>query len=135
MGSGLRGITLRYEHEVRDAAEYFAEIAKLTLPDEMLEITEHILDTKTEDFDPAYLEDRYRSVLVEKLRDKQAARPVASAAAAPSQQNVVNLMDALKRSLAKERPAAPILKPTQRRGSASKRASAKRSPARDRRAG
>ena len=26
MGSGLRGITLRYAHEVRDQAEYFADI-------------------------------------------------------------------------------------------------------------
>jgi non-homologous end joining protein Ku len=102
----------------------------------MLEITEHILDTKTEDFDRAFLEDRYRSVLVEKLRDKQAERPMASAASAPSKQNVVNLMDALKRSLAKERPASPVLKPTQRRGaSASKRTSPKRSQARARRAG
>jgi len=136
MGNGLRGITLRYEHEVREATEYFAEIAKLDLPDEMLQITEHILDTKTEDFDPAYLEDRYRTVLVEKLREKQAGRPLSRIASPPSRENVVNLMDALKRSLAKERPAAPIMKPTQRRlASASKRSTAKRSPARTRKAG
>jgi non-homologous end joining protein Ku len=30
----------------------------------MLRITEHILETKKGDFDPAYLEDRYRTVLV-----------------------------------------------------------------------
>jgi DNA end-binding protein Ku len=98
----LRGITLRYAHEVRDATEYFADIPKLTLPDEMLSITEHILDTKTGDFDPAYLEDRYRTVLVEKLREKQARaqKPVRSIASTPSRQNVINLMDALKRSLA-----------------------------------
>ena len=130
MGNGLRGITLRYEHEIRQATEYFADIAKLDLPDEMLQITEHILDTKTEDFDPAYLEDRYRTVLVEKLREKQAERPVSRiTSAAPKRENVVNLMDALKRSLAKERPAAPLLKPTQRRTSkrsaASKRSSAR----------
>ena len=84
MGSGLRGITLRYAHEVRDEAEYFADIPKMTLPDEMLRITEHILETKTEDFDPAYLEDRYRTVLVEKLRAKQAQNPARSTASAPS---------------------------------------------------
>ena len=101
--NGLRGITLRYAHEVREETEYFAEIPKLTLPGEMLSITEHILITKTEDFDPAYLEDRYRTVLVEKLREKQAERPVRVITATPSPQNVVHLMDALRKSLGTEK--------------------------------
>jgi DNA end-binding protein Ku len=107
MGNGLLGTTLRYAHEVRSEADYFAAIPPMTLPDEMLEITKHILETKKEDFDPAYLEDRYRTVLVEKLREKQARIPTRSvASAAPARQNVINLMDALKRSLAVEQPAA-----------------------------
>ena len=132
-GSGLRGITLRYVHEVRDAAEYFADIPKLTLPDEMLTITSHILDTKTEDFDPVYLEDRYRTVLVEKLREKQAhpQKPVRSIASTPSRQNVINLMDALKRSLATERPTVPS---APRASAASKRAAGKRLSPRSRKA-
>lgn len=105
LGMGLRGITLRYAHEIRSETEYFAEIPPVDLPDEMIRITEHILETKTEDFDPAYLEDRYRTVLVEKLREKQAKMPARSAAR-PSAKNVINLMDALRRSLAVEKPAA-----------------------------
>jgi DNA end-binding protein Ku len=136
MGTGLRGITLRYAHEVRAAAEYFEDIPQMTLPDEMLRITEHILETKLEDFDPAYLEDRYRTVLVEKLREKQGQIPMPTAAPAPSPQNVVNLMDALKRSLAAERPTAQIVKPTPRQAAAaSKRSSGRRSPATSRKAG
>jgi DNA end-binding protein Ku len=136
MGNGLRGITLRYAHEVREAEEYFAEIPAMKLPDEMLRITEHILDTKTEDFDPAYLEDRYRAVLVEKLREKQAKLPRRSMESEPSPQNVINLMDALKRSLAAERPVAPPVKPSPRRKAAvAKPNAAKRSPARARKAG
>jgi DNA end-binding protein Ku len=46
MGTGLRGITLRYAHEVRSEAEYFADIPNMVLPDEMLRVAEHILDTK-----------------------------------------------------------------------------------------
>jgi DNA end-binding protein Ku len=138
MGTGLRGITLRYAHEVRSETEYFADIPPMQLPDEMLQITEHILATKKEDFDPAYLEDRYRTVLVEKLREKQAQMPARSAASSPSPQNVINLMDALKRSLAAEQPAprTSAAKPTPRRtAAASKQASSKRSPARARRSG
>ena len=138
MGVGLLGITLRYAHEVRNETDYFAEIPRMTLPDEMLKITEHILETKKEDFDPAYLEDRYRTVLVEKLREKQAQMHTRSVASAPSRQNVINLMDALKRSLAVERPSArsSTPKPTPSRPTAaSKPAPSKRSPSRPRRTG
>ena len=138
MGSGLRGITLRYAHEVRSETEYFADIPQMTLPDEMLQITDHILETKKEDFDPSYLEDRYRTVLVEKLREKQAQMPARSVASAPSPQNVVNLMDALRRSLAAEQPTARsgAAKPTPRRApAASKPTPSKRSSARARRSG
>src|SRR5215204_5645313 len=82
----------------------------MELPDEMVRITEHILETKQEDFDTAYLEDRYRTVLVEKLREKQAQMPMRSVASVPSQQNVINLMDALKRSIEAEQPGKATAK-------------------------
>jgi Ku protein len=55
MGIGLLAITLRYAHEVRNETEYFSDVPQMTLPDKMLKITEHILETKKEDFDPARL--------------------------------------------------------------------------------
>jgi non-homologous end joining protein Ku len=110
MGMGLRGTTLRYAHEVRSETEYFSDIPPMKLPDEMVRITEHILETKQEDFDPAYLEDRYRTVLVEKLREKQAQMPRRSVASVPSQQNVINLMDALRRSIEAEQPSKATVK-------------------------
>src|SRR3954462_10618108 len=146
MGNGLRGITLRYAHEVRDATEYFAEIPKITLPDEAVRMAEHIVDTKTQDFDPSYLEDRYRTVVVEKLRDKQMQLPARSTMPLPSPQNAVNLMEALKRSIAAEAPSVPVLKSSpvapivkpspHRKGAAtSSRAADKRSAARGRKTG
>jgi DNA end-binding protein Ku len=72
----------------------------------MLQIAKHILDTKLADFDPAWLEDRYRTVLADMLREKKAQVPARSTPAASSPQNVINLMDALKRSLADAKPAA-----------------------------
>ena len=107
MGRGLRGTTLHYAHEVRNDVEYFADIPKLTLPDEMLEVAKHILKSKTADFDPAFLEDRYRTALASMLREKQARLPKAATPSPPSPppQNVINLMDVLKRSLATEQPS------------------------------
>jgi DNA end-binding protein Ku len=132
LGNGLRGMTLRYAHEVRNEAEYFSDIPDIKLPDEMLRIAEHVLETKTADFDPAFLEDRYRTVLVEVLRNKQAEVPQTISAPPPgSSESVINLMDALKRSLAAERPAGgKSTAKAEPRRAASKSSSAKRSNAR-----
>ena len=121
-GTGLLGMTLRYAHEVRSEVDYFENIPNMTLPKDMLQLAEHILETKTEDFDAAYLEDRYRTVLVEKLREKHAKMPMKVATSAPSRQNVVSLMDALKRSLAVEPARRSIEKISPRRGAAAGRA-------------
>ena len=109
----MRGVTLRYGHEVLSEAEYFEGIPEIELPDEMLQIAEHIMQAKTADFDPAILEDRYRTALVEILRAKKGETLVADGPVQPSAQNVINLMDALRRSMESERPAAA--KPPPRR--------------------
>jgi DNA end-binding protein Ku len=103
LGKGLRGVTLRYGHEVLGEAEYFAGIREIELPDEMLQIAEHIMQSKTVDFDPALLEDRYRTALVEILRTKKRETPLVEGPIQPSAQNVINLMDALRRSMESER--------------------------------
>jgi non-homologous end joining protein Ku len=41
--SELEGTTLRYDYEVRDEGDYFDEIGKVALPDEMLDLAEHII--------------------------------------------------------------------------------------------
>jgi DNA end-binding protein Ku len=126
MGLGLRGVALRYAHEVRSEEEYFADIPSIELPDDILQVTEHILNMKREDFDTAYLEDRYRTVLVEKLKEKQSLVRPRSSTPAPSPRNVINLMDALKRSLAEQKPASGWLSKST---GATKRASKAKTPA------
>ena len=119
LGKGICGTTLRYAHEIKNEAEYFDRIPDLTLPDDLLEIAERILESKMADFDPAFIEDRYRSVLVSMLKEKQAKLPVKTLQATkPSSRNVINLMDALKRSLETERSVftpKPLAKSTSRR--------------------
>jgi Ku protein len=128
-GRGLRGVTLRFAHEVRNESEYFSEIPEMKLPPEMMKLAQHIIQTKSADFDPAMLEDHYRSALARIMRKKQAKRPAQVPAVKPSRENVVNLMDALRRSVAAERPAKPT-----RRSGAAKPATGKRG-GRHRRAG
>jgi DNA end-binding protein Ku len=101
---GLMATTLRYGYEIRDAKPYFEDIPPLKLPDEMVELAEHILDTKTGHFDPAEFEDRYENAVVEMLKQKQAGMPVKKEAPVAAPSTVINLMDALRRSVQKERP-------------------------------
>jgi DNA end-binding protein Ku len=72
----------------------------------MVELAEHILETKTGHFDPAEFEDRYETAVVEMLKQKQAGMPVKKEAPVSAPSTVVNLMDALRRSIQKEQPAA-----------------------------
>jgi DNA end-binding protein Ku len=69
-------------------------------------LAEHILETKAGHFDPAEFEDRYENAVVEMLKQKQAGMPVKKEAPVSAPSTVVNLMDALRRSIQKEQPAA-----------------------------
>jgi DNA end-binding protein Ku len=102
LGKGLRATTLRYPYEIRDESAYFDEIPDVKVPDEMLKLAEHILDTKAAEFDPSAFEDRYENAVVEMLKAKQAGVAVSTQAPAPQTGNVVNLMDALRRSIEAE---------------------------------
>jgi DNA end-binding protein Ku len=131
MGAGVLGTTLRFAHEIRNAAEHFAGIAPLLLPAEMRRLAEHLVETKTEDFDPVFLEDRYRTVLIAKRKEKQRELPgKAAAPVPPPRQNVIDLMEVLRRSLAAEGPArrVPVARGVRRssKGAQSRRASMRR---------
>jgi DNA end-binding protein Ku len=108
---GVVGMTLRYPYEVRDAKEYFDEIPDIKVAPDMLKLAEHILETKKGDFDPPQFVDHYEEAVTEMLKKKQAGIPAPREHAAPRPQNVVNLMDALRRSIAEEkRSTAPSKK-------------------------
>jgi DNA end-binding protein Ku len=104
---GILGTTLRYPYEVRDAKAYFEEIPDLKLPKEMLALAEHILESKRADFAPDKFADRYEEALVDLIKKKQAGMPATKAAEAQAPSNVIDLMKALRRSLAGESTNAP----------------------------
>jgi DNA end-binding protein Ku len=96
---GLLGTTLRYAYEIRETKPYFGDIPVMNIPDDMRTLAEHILDSKTTDFDPTIFVDRYEEAVVEMLKKKQEGMPIAHSRPAPAQRNVVDLMEALRRSL------------------------------------
>jgi DNA end-binding protein Ku len=92
---------------VRDTKDYFDDIPDMKLPKDMLQLAEHILETKAGDFVPEKFEDQYENAVVEMLQRKRAGMPVPTERIAAPALNIVSLMDALKRSLAAEEAKAP----------------------------
>ncbi len=103
-GKGLFAATLRYGYEVRDDDAYFADIPEIELPADMLDLAAHIVDRKLGHFEPRSFEDRYENAVADLIRSKRTGEPERTTPATPLPGNVVNLMDALKKSLAAERP-------------------------------
>ena len=125
LDEGLVGTTLHAADEVRDEDKVFDEISEVKYPKEMKDLAAHIIESKAAHFDPKQFDDRYEEAVAELLKSKQAGKPMKDEPAEkPS--NVVNLMDALKRSVSAEKAgsagkkAAPAKKPAAKSKSAKK---------------
>lgn len=122
---GLLLTTLRYDKTVRKPAEIFEDLGKPKLDSELIELATHIIDKKQAAFDPSGFEDRYEAALLALIQAKQKGKkpPVVQAAERPA--NVVNLFDALKKSLAEDGGDKPSVKePAARKPAAKPRKSA-----------
>jgi DNA end-binding protein Ku len=120
-GKGLLGITLRYPYEVRKEEEYFEDIPDEKISKDMLELASHIVETKSGHFEPEEFEDQYEDALNELLKKKQAGEKIeAPKERAPAQ--VINLMDALRRSVDAERGGGKTKRPAAANQRTSKKA-------------
>ena len=97
---GLLGTMLRYGYEVRGEESYFEGVPELKLDKDLREMAKLIIKRKTGHFDPSEFNDRYEDAIVEMVREKQVGAKPRPAKSAPAGGNVINLVEALKRSLA-----------------------------------
>jgi DNA end-binding protein Ku len=102
---GIRATTLRYTPEVRDPAVYFEDISDIQIPAEMKELAEVIIDRKAGHFEPAKFEDRYENAVIDLLKSKEAGRILPTEKPETRPHNVINIMDALRRSIEAEKTA------------------------------
>ena len=128
-GKGILVTTVNYKYEVRDDKAYFDDISDVDIPGEMMDLAEHIIEKKKGKFDPDKFEDRYENALIEMLKDKQAGREIK----APKEEkpsNVINLMDALRRSIESDKAGkSEKSSPSRRPAAKSKARGAKKSVA------
>jgi DNA end-binding protein Ku len=73
----------------------------------MLDLARHIVEQKSASFEPEQFEDRYEQALIDLINQKRNGLGTTAKAAPKTTGNVINLMDALKRSLASEKQATP----------------------------
>jgi DNA end-binding protein Ku len=99
LGKGLMGTLIRYPYEVRDEKEYFDDIKDVKVTKDMLDLAKHIVNQKKADFEPEKFEDHYEEALTELIKAKRRGKAIAHKPR-PRGENVVDLMDALKKSLA-----------------------------------
>jgi len=96
--SGILLTTLRAHDEIRSTDDIFDRHLPKADP-KMLQIAEKIIDQQEATFDPTGFKDRYEEALRELVERKKKGQPVTSAAPEESDEKVVDLMEALRRSL------------------------------------
>ena len=101
-GKGLMGTLLRYPYEVRDESEYFDDIQDVKLSKDMMDLAQHIVKTKTGHFAPEKFEDHYETALKELVEKKMKGIKIEAPRERGEPTKVINLMDALRRSVRSE---------------------------------
>lgn len=128
--NGLLAYTLRNNKEVRDPAEFFDRIPDVKADPKMVAIAEKIIEQLEGDFDPSEFNDRYEDALRKLIADKEAHHGVVSKLEEPKEAEVIDLMEALRRSLGegsgsrrRSEPRSGAKKASARKTTARKRAS------------
>jgi DNA end-binding protein Ku len=104
--NGLLAYTLRAHDEVKSADEAFEEIPAHKADAGMVSIAEKIIDQLEGEFDPATFNDRYEDALKAMIKAKQKGGGGQVKVEEPEDTNVVDLMEALRRSLGQKGKAA-----------------------------
>jgi len=128
-GRGMVLETLRYADEVNKAGSYFRDIGDAKPDEDLLEMAQMLIEKKASDFDASEFENRYiealRGLIDEKIK-KKGKRIIQdrSSDEPPRGSNVVDLMAALKKSIATGERSTPA-----KTKAAAKKPAAKKAPA------
>lgn len=119
-GKGILAYTIRADAEVRQPDEIFGGISDKAADPAMIAIAEKIIEQQEGPFDPSQFVDRYEEALKALIEDKKKGHKPAKVAE-PEDTNVVDLMEALRASLAgKDKPSAKSTKAKPAKAAAAK---------------
>jgi DNA end-binding protein Ku len=105
---GMMAYTLRYQSELRDHKDYFRDIKDVEIREDELDLAESLIKKRTSKLDPSKFVDGYE-VAVKELVDAKINHLPVPRDEAPVQRTakVINLMDALRKSLGSDRAQPP----------------------------
>ena len=109
-----RGLTLHtmfYNNEIRPAAEY-GQTDKAQIKEQERTLAEQLIESLAAPFEPGKYQDTYQNSLQELIDAKASGRKISVVPHAASKTPVIDLMEALKKSLANKSAVAAEKKPT-----------------------
>ncbi len=98
-GKGILAYSLRMRNEVVDVEKAFETIPEEKLDRRMIDIAEQIIEQQEGEFDTSGFKDRYEEALRDLIERKEKGEKTTVAAPPPDTSNVIDLMDALRKSL------------------------------------
>ena len=101
VGDGLVMEILRYADELRDPADFFTEVPKTKPQKDLVELAVQLIEQKSAPFKPEAYRDHYQEALKALVQEKMKGRKIVAQdeGQRPTGTNVVDLMEALKRSV------------------------------------
>ncbi len=98
--AGMMAYTMRYAEELRDPADYFGDIKRVAVDEDQLALAKELIKRKAAKFAPDKFKDEYEAALRKMVEAKVEHAPVAEEEEpAPKSAKVINLMDALRKSV------------------------------------
>ena len=126
-GKGLVAYTLRTFDEVKKPESFFDDIPEVKADRNMIEIAAKIIEQQEGDFDPSEFKDHYEDALRALIKEKEKGAGRKVTVDEPKGAEVIDLMEALRRSLAGDKKA-----PARGAKAPAKKAAAKSPPAKKR---
>jgi DNA end-binding protein Ku len=105
--AGMMAYTMRYAEELRDPAEYFGDIKKVAVDEDQLALAKELIKRKAAKFAPQKFKDEYEAALREMIEAKVKHAPIPRDEPAPKAAKVINLMDALRKSVRGDKATVP----------------------------
>jgi DNA end-binding protein Ku len=124
--AGMMAYTMRYAEELRDPAEYFGEIKKVAVDEDQLSLAKELIKRKAAKFEPDKFKDEYEAALREMIEAKVKHAPIPKDEPAAKSGKVINLMDALRKSVGGDQGASVKKVGSAKRAAKSSTSAAKR---------
>jgi DNA end-binding protein Ku len=104
---GLLLEVLRHADEIRSAEKLFDEVPEVKVDKEALDLTKELIKRKSGKFEPDQFKDEYTEAVRELIQAKLEDRAPEIVTAEPGGAKVINIMDALKKSVQQGKGSSP----------------------------